>query len=136
MPTDYRLIQIAAFQTKFQDKSPSILSYIKSSPGEDVSSISSGTGESITDTEMVLHVLEISQIIVAATGIDDGLRYWHSEDWANSLSSSLGQARTWQSNHNGGLMSEMATDLSIPYEIAERLGWILEYEGTSKRANV
>ena len=135
MPIDYRLVQVATFQTKFESKSPAILNYVKNNSGSTVSEIATGTGESEADVEIVLRVLNQSSILVSATGGAGELVYWHSSDWAAALESNVDDARTWQANHNGALMTQMAADLGLPYEIAERLGWILEYEGTSKRAD-
>ena len=135
MPNDYRLVQVATFQTKFEDKSPGILTYIKSNPGQTSTEIASGTGEIEADVTIVLRVLELSSIIVSATGEAGILVHWHVSDWSDAIESNLPDARTWQSNNNGGLMSQMAEDLVLSYEISEILGWILEYEGTTKRAD-
>ena len=83
----------------------------------------------------MLRVLELSRIIVSATGGAGILVHWHVSDWADEIESNLPDARTWQSNNNGALMSIMQSDLGLSYEIAEILGWILEYEGTTKRAD-
>ena len=135
MPNDYRLVQVATFQTKFEDKSPGILTYIKNNPGQSSAEISIGTGEIVADVNIVLRVLELSRMIVSATGGAGILVHWHVSDWADEIESNLPDARTWQSNNNGALMSQMQSDLGLSYEIAEILGWILEYEGTTKRAD-
>ena len=135
MPTDYRLVQVATFQTKFESKSPAILTYIMSHPGQTSTEIAIGTGEIEDDINIILRVLVESNIIVSATGAASILVHWHVSDWADEITSNIGDARTWQDNNNGELMSQMATDLGLSYEIAEILGWILEYEGSSKRAD-
>ena len=135
MPNDYRLVQVATFQSKFKDKSPGILSYIKSNPGQTSTEIASGIGEIEADVNIVLRVLELSRIIVSATGGAGILVHLYSQLPKNSLDLDLTDARTWQSNNNGALMSLMQSDLGLSYEIAEILGWILEYEGTTKRAD-
>jgi predicted transcriptional regulator len=135
MPTDYRLVQVATFQTKFEDKSPGILTSIKSIPGQTTSEIASSTGDTEADVNIVLKVLEQSSIIVSATSEAGILVHWHVSDWSNEIESNLADARTWQSNNNGALMSTMGNDLDLFFEIADRLGWILEYEGTTKRAD-
>jgi hypothetical protein len=135
MPTDYRLVQVATFQTKFESKSPAILTYIMSHPGQTSTEIAIGTGEIEDDVNIILRVLGESNIIVSATGAADILVHWHVADWADAITSNIGDARTWQDGNNGELMSQMAYDLVIPYEISEILGWILEYEGSSKRAD-
>ena len=135
MPNDYRLVQVSTFQTKFESKSPVILTYIKNNPGQSSAEIAVGTGELLSDVNMVLRVLELSSMIVSVTGEFGSLVHWHVSDWADEIESNLSDARTWQSNNNGALMSTMQSDLDLFYEIAEILGWILEYEGTSKRAD-
>ena len=136
MPIDYRLVQTATFQSKFEDKSPGILAYVKANPGQSLAAIAAGAGESEADTAIVLRVLDLSNSVVSATGAADELVYWHASDWSNAIETNLAAARTWQASNNGGLMSQMAVDIGVSYEIAEQLGWILEYEGSSKRADV
>jgi len=143
MPTDYRLTKVATYQTTFENNANAVLQHVTNNPGQSATEIATNLDPQInpdpainqTLVNQVLEVLKYAQLVVGATRQDGELGHWTAEEWVSQLKTNLGNARTWQANNNNGLVSAMATDLSIDYAIAERLGWILEAEGTSKRTD-
>lgn len=136
MPIDYRLTQTATYQNYVETNSTTVLNYITTMPGSELSEIVTGTGINELIVKTVLEVLKYSYLVVSATNENGISEHWIAEDWVSLIKTNIQDARNWQDTHNNGLVSAMATDLSIPFAVAERLGWILEFEGTSKRTDV
>lgn len=136
MPTDYRIVKSTTYQTNFESESPAILNFIKNNPGSTISEIATGTSRTDGEIRDITQLMEIMGLVINATGENDISVIWHVSDWANALETNIQDARNWLDTNNNQLISKMATDLSIPWEIAERLGWLLEYEDSGHRVSV
>lgn len=136
MPIDYRLTQIAWYQTKIENDDQTILNWVDSNPGSNLSEIATGTGLDEQTTTIIIEIMKYAQLLVGANEQSGIMHHWTVEDWAALIKGNTQNARDWQATNNNGLVSAMATDLSISFPVAERLGWILEAEGTSKRTDL
>lgn len=136
MTTDYRIVQVATFQNQFEVKSPALLVYVKNNPGLSVEQIATNIVEDEGETRDILQTMELMGLITQPTG-DAGVSVvWHVSDWAVELEGEIQNARNWLDTHNNQTMLQMQSDLGITYEIAEKLGWLLEIEGSGKRVTV
>lgn len=134
MPIDYRLSQASWYRDQLISNEPTVYNWINANPGKTATEITTGTGLSQLLVDAILEFQKLVGFIQGATGNDGVMRHYANEgDWVTVLRSNIAAARTWLDSHNNGLVSAMATDLGLSWEIAERLGWILEYGLYAKR---
>lgn len=133
---DYRQVQIATYQSQFDTNDQTILGWIDSNPGSAQAEIVTGTA---LDERVIANVIDVLwRVHLIVQGHDEnGIAvYWTAEDWVGEIKTNIGNTRTWVSNNNNGLVSDMATDLGVDFAIARQLAEAMEAEGTSKITGV
>jgi len=130
---DYKLISTPTFQSNFETNAPTIISWIKNNPGKTYQQIATGTGFSLGIVQDFCNILANMGLALEVAGGSGETVVWHVSDWSSELESNIQNARNWLDTHNNQLMTHMQADLGVPYEIAERLGYFLQVEGSAMR---
>lgn len=119
---------MATIQTLVDNNEETIYNYIDSNPGETEAEIVTGTGVGAVIVNNLLRILGNQGILRRAMGVSGAAKWYTTADWSQALVSNLASARTWIASNDGGLVSEMATALTIADEIAMALAHMMEHE--------
>lgn len=130
--TDYIVSKVSTYQALFATHSGAIYTFIDGNPGTTRAAIATGTAKSAAIVNGVIAIAMADGLVEQGYNVAGGEFFWTSPDWTALMLANIAGARTWLASNDGGLVSVLATTLSVHEAIAIRLAQQLEAEGSAK----
>jgi len=127
--TNYTIRKVSSVQGLYDTHEETIYDDLGTNPGSVVSDIVTRTGLSNELVSSIIRIMQEQGIVRVGLSIDGGTVYhWRAIDWISLIVTNRAASRTWLETHDGGSVSDMAADLSVPEPVAEALARFLQQE--------
>lgn len=129
---DYKVQKASSASSEWDSHSANMLADLKLNPGTTAAALATRLVLPQDTTDRVLASMDRAGVVYRGYDAIGAEFLWDVADFGSSVMGSLGAARTWLVTHDGGMVSEMATDLSVHHAVATKIAFTLQAEADVK----